>query len=261
MLGPSAGEKCGLGACPTENFHPNQLRSVVIPDPRCGKKVGDFRSVGQTPRAVSLRSLARWSCWIAVVLATILVPFYLYEEPISAWSREFLVREDSRWLAGGVLGALLAADLVSPVPSSVLSTAAGYLLGLWTGSFVTWAGMTAGCLIGYGLGATAGRKLTSRFVGDDELERASLARGRFGDWMIVICRAVPVLAEASVLFAGVTRMPFRKFVLLAALSNLGIAVTYSAVGAYALEAESFLLAFAGAIILPGVAMLLARLRN
>jgi membrane protein DedA with SNARE-associated domain len=79
--------------------------------------------------------------------------------------------------------------------------------------------------------------------------------------MIVICRAVPVLAEASVLFAGVTRMPFRRFLLLAGLSNLGIAVTYSAVGAYALEAESFLLAFAGAIILPGIAMLVAHLRN
>ena len=31
------------------NFHPNQLWSVVIPDPRCGQKIGDFRSVGQTP--------------------------------------------------------------------------------------------------------------------------------------------------------------------------------------------------------------------
>ena len=39
-----------LGACPTENLHPNQLWSVVIPDPRCGQKIGDFRSVGQTPR-------------------------------------------------------------------------------------------------------------------------------------------------------------------------------------------------------------------
>ena len=34
---------------PTENLHPNQLWSVVIPDPRCGQKIGDFRSVGQTP--------------------------------------------------------------------------------------------------------------------------------------------------------------------------------------------------------------------
>ena len=41
-----------LGVCPTENFHPNQLWSVVMPDPRCGQKIGDFRSVGQTPRVL-----------------------------------------------------------------------------------------------------------------------------------------------------------------------------------------------------------------
>ena len=210
---------------------------------------------------MGLTSLVKWSCWAAVVLAAILVPFFLYEEPINAWSRDFLDQEESRWVVSAVLGGLLTADLVLPVPSSVLSTAAGYLLGLWPGSLVTWTGMTGGCLIGYGLGATAGRKLTRRFVGDAELERASLARNRFGDWMIVIFRAVPVLAEASVLFAGVAQMPFRRFLLLAALSNLGIAVTYSAVGAYALEVELFLLAFAGAILLPAVAMLVARLRT
>ena len=205
----------------------------------------------------------RLASGIAVLLAAILIPFLLFEEPISAWTQTqvFLMQEESHWFAGAILGGLLASDLVLPIPSSVLSTAAGYLLGLWAGSFVTWAGMTSGCLIGYGLGATAGRKLTRRFVGDDELERVSLARNRFGDWMIVIFRAVPVLAEASVLLAGVAQMPFRRFLLLAALSNLGIAVGYAAVGAYALEIESFLLAFGGAIILPGIAMLVARLRT
>ena len=197
----------------------------------------------------------------AALLAAIVVPFFLYEEPVSRWTREFVEREDSRWVAGGVLGGLLATDLLLPIPSSLISTAAGYLLGLWRGSAVAWTGMTAACLIGYLLGATAGREVTRRFVGEEELQRASRARGRFGDWVIVIFRAVPVLAEASVLFAGVARMPFGRFVLLTTLSNLGIAVTYSAVGAYALRVESFLLAWGGAIVVPGVAMLIARLRS
>ena len=195
------------------------------------------------------------------MLAAIVVPFFLYEEPISRWTQEFVEREDSRWVVGGVLGGLLATDLLLPIPSSLISTAAGYLLGLWAGSAVTWTGMTAACLIGYLLGATAGREVTRRFVGEEELQRASRAHGRFGDWVIVIFRAVPVLAEASVLFAGVARMPFGRFVLLTTLANLGIALTYSAVGAYALEVESFLPAFGAAIALPGVAMLIARLRS
>ena len=208
-----------------------------------------------------MRDVARLASWFGVLLAAILIPFFLYEEPISAWVQGFLKQEDAPWLVSAILAGLLAADLVLPIPSSVLSTAAGYLLGLWTGSFVTWAGMTLGCLIGYGLGATAGRKLTRRIAGDDELERASHAQSRFGDWTIVIFRAVPVLAEASVLFAGIAGMPVRRFLLLTTLSNAGIALAYAAVGAYALEAGSFLLAFGGAVVLPGVVMLAARFRT
>ena len=206
-------------------------------------------------------ALGKWSLLSAALLAAIVVPFFLYEETIIRWTQEFVEREDAPWVVGGVLGGLLATDLLLPIPSSLVGTAAGYLLGLGTGSAVTWAGMTAACLIGYLLGATAGREVTRRFVGEEELRRASRAHRRFGDWVIVIFRAVPVLAEASVLFAGVARMPFRRFVFLATLSNLGIALTYSAVGAYALEVESFFLAFGGAIVVPGVAMLIARLRQ
>lgn len=208
-----------------------------------------------------MRDVARLASWFGVLLAAILIPFFLYEEPINAWVQGFLKQEDAPWLVSAILAGLLAADLVLPIPSSVLSTAAGYLLGLWTGSFVTWTGMTLGCLIGYGLGATAGRKLTRRIAGDDELERASHAQSRFGDWTIVIFRAVPVLAEASVLFAGIAGMPVRRFLLLTTLSNAGIALAYAAVGAYALEAGSFLLAFGGAVVLPGVVMLAARFRT
>ena len=42
-------ETSALGVCPTEKFAPNQLWSKVFADPRCGQKIGDFRSVGQTP--------------------------------------------------------------------------------------------------------------------------------------------------------------------------------------------------------------------
>ena len=98
-----------------------------------------------------------------------------------------------------------------------------------------------------------------RFVGESELQRVAAAHERFGDATIVALRAVPVLAEASVVLAGLSSMPLGRFVVLTALATLGIAVTYAAVGAFAVDANSFLLAFAGSIILPGLAMVLARL--
>jgi membrane protein DedA with SNARE-associated domain len=143
----------------------------------------------------------------------------------------------------------------------VVSTAAGYLLGVSQGTLVGWSGMTLGCLLGYAIGSYGGRPVTRRFVGDSELERAAGAHSRHGDWGLIALRSVPVLAEASVILAGIVRMPFRRFVALTCLSNLGISAAYAAVGAYAVRVESFLLAFAGAIVIPAVAIFVARWRT
>jgi hypothetical protein len=53
-------------------------------------------------------------------------------------------------------------------------------------------------------------------------------------------------------------MPWPSFLALAALSNLGISAAYAAVGAWSARVSSFLLAFAGAVLLPLAALLLAR---
>ena len=77
---------------------------------------------------------------------------------------------------------------------------------------------------------------------------------------MVAVRAVPVLAEASVLFAGIGSMRFGRFLLLTSLSNLGISLVYASVGAFAAEIQSFLLAVAGAVLVPLVVGVLLRER-
>ena len=54
-------------------------------------------------------------------------------------------------------------------------------------------------------------------------------------------------------------MPLRQFTLLVALSNLGLSLAYAAVGAYSVGRESFVLAFAGALLLPAIALGIARI--
>ena len=205
--------------------------------------------------------LTRWCVAAVLVLLLILGPFFIWEESLTGWSRGLLESGSSRWAIGAVLAALLAGDLILPIPSSLLSTAAGSLLGLWPGALVTWTGMTVGCWIGYGLGTGPGRAATRRFVGEQEIDRVSELHARIGDWIVIVFRAVPVLAEASVIFAGVAGMPASRFFLMTGLSNAGIAITYSAVGVYAIETESFLVAFAGSVGLPGLAVLILRLRR
>ena len=78
---------------------------------------------------------------------------------------------------------------------------------------------------------------------------------RYGPWALVVCRPIPVLAEASVVFGGLVRTPVVPFIGLTMLSNLGIAIAYAAVGAFSMRVQSFLLTFLAALALPGLAML------
>lgn len=201
----------------------------------------------------------RWTLLGLALLAFILVPFALLDGRINAWTEAFLDSGQSKPLMGGAIALLLASDVLLPVPSSLVSTAGGYLLGLVPASLVSWAGMTAGCGVGYYAGSWAGAVSAGRFVSESDLARVAAARERFGDWVLVLFRAVPVLAEASVIFAGFTRMPAGRFIMLTAPANLGISVAYAAVGAFAVDTNSFLLAFAGAVLLPGLLLGAVRL--
>jgi uncharacterized membrane protein YdjX (TVP38/TMEM64 family) len=200
----------------------------------------------------------RWAALGVLVLALLLVPFLLFEEQFERLATWLAEGNASGWTTAVTIGGLLAFDVFLPVPSSIVSTGAGALLGFWRGAMVVWTGMTAGCLIAYALGRGASQG-ARRVVGGESLARAQGLSQRFGAWAILICRPVPVLAEATVVFAGIVRAPLGPFLALTASSNLGIALAYSAVGAFSMRMQSFLLTFVGALALPGLALLFARL--
>jgi len=200
----------------------------------------------------------RWLWLTLAVVALILVPFFLFESYFTALGERAASGQIPVVWAVTIIGGLLALDVLLPVPSSVVSAAAGVLLGFWAGAFVIWVGMTVSCLVAYVIGAKSSN-LARRIVGDDGLARAREIATRYGDLAIVLCRPVPVVAEASVIFAGVMHVPATRFLLVCALANLGVAIGYAAIGAYAMSVDSFLLAFLGALAMPGVAWLVARL--
>ncbi|MCC6410391.1 MAG: VTT domain-containing protein [Saprospiraceae bacterium] len=189
---------------------------------------------------------------MAVVLSAILVPFVVFHEHIDAWTNAFLGASGNHpaWTAM-VMFVLLTSDILLPVPSSIISAGAGYLLGFVPGALVSFVGMTAGCLLGYELGSGSSG-LVQRFDKNSS-ERMKRFFGRSGMWALVLARPVPVLAEASVFFAGLSRMNRLNFVVVSSLSNLGISMVYAAVGVYSVSFNSFLLAFGGAIAIPALA--------
>ena len=190
--------------------------------------------------------------WIvAGVLALILIPFFLWEETFNALAADLVTRHRGAWWLPPAIAGLLASDVFLPIPSSVLSTASGVLLGFFGGAVTNSAGMTAGCWLGYRTGRLASARAD---------EKMTALWERYGEWTLVLTRAVPVLAEAAVFFAGMSAMPFRRFLLLTTFANIGIGTLYAAVGAYAMEWNSFLGAFLGSLAVPALAHGIMRVR-
>ena len=74
-----------------------------------------------------------------------------------------------------------------PIPSSIVSTAAGVLLGLWRGVAVVWIGMMLTCVLGYAFGSRASGA-ARRLVGTKSLDHAEHLVRRYGDWTIALCQ-------------------------------------------------------------------------
>ena len=73
---------------------------------------------------------------------------------------------------------------------------------------------------------------------------------RFGPFVLVLTRAMPVFAEASVLIAGIHQLSWRRFLPAVFLSNLGIAIAYAAFGDLAHQHHWLPFALAVAIAIP-----------
>ena len=187
------------------------------------------------------------------VLAVPIVPFLVlgapFEEQVELWFRG----EMSAELRFGLIVALLASDLLLPVPSSMVSTYGGGVLGLWPAAAASWLGMTLGASIGFSLARALGRPFAVRRASAEDLDRMADLTRRFGPTALILTRAIPILAEACVLLTGATGMSWRRFLVPVSAANLVISVTYAAFGVYFKGHDALL----SAVIASGLAPLAA----
>lgn len=201
----------------------------------------------------------RWTILTCLVLALILVPFALWEETINTWTARALAPAAGRATLAALVILLLAVDILLPIPSSFVSAGSVALLGAWQGGLTITLGMSLAAWLGYGLGRLGGEPLALRLAGASELKRASRMMSRYGSWVLLVCRGVPVVAEASTLLAGATRVPAWRFALVTGLGNIGLGCAYAAIGLLQLSGAAALLApFAFGVAVPALALLLMR---
>ena len=196
-----------------------------------------------------------------LVLLAIVIPFLLFGQTLDAWTARLLTQAAARPLVtGALLALLLASDILLPIPSSLVSTACGMTLGLAGGAAASFLGMSASTAAGYLLGRWAA-PAAERLLGSAETGRLRALFARHGAWMLLALRPVPVLAEASVLFSGISRQPPGRAALAASLGNAAVSCVYAAVGAWGRLSDSFLPAFAVSALLSALCLLSVRFRR
>ncbi len=147
--------------------------------------------------------------------------------------------------------ALLVADVVLPVPSSLVMIAHGALFGMVGGAALNLLGRTGSAVAGVLLGRVLGLGGSH-----DEGGRAYRLVERWGLAAVVLTRPVPVLAESTVVAAGACGLSMPKVVAAAALGSVPEALVYALAGAATLSYGRGAMVF-GAVVCLSAAVALA----
>lgn len=188
----------------------------------------------------------RLIAWFLIISTLVLATWLLWG---GKWETWFTLEGTVTWIedtgpwawAAGI--ALLAADVILPVPGTVVMSALGWVYGIFTGGLIAAAGsMTAG-ICGYGIGRLIGEKTARRILGDLDFEKGRLLFARGGGWMVALSRALPILPEALSCTAGLVRMPFGRFMLSLACGSIPVGFLFAWIGAAGHETPGWTLAF------------------
>src|ERR1044072_4455634 len=168
-----------------------------------------------------------------------------------------LLSDPTPWMShGGLLAAsigvgLLIADVVLPVPSSIVMVAHGALFGVWWGTVLSLIGSVGAAVFGFGIGRRGGRAL-EWIVTPAERARASGVLERWGTLAIIITRPVPVLAETVAIIAGTSAMSWRSVIVASVVGSFPPALLYALTGAAVADVQNTALMFGIVLLVAGL---------
>ena len=177
-----------------------------------------------------------------------------------------LLSDESPDLGGASAGAaaasvaLLAADVLLPVPSSAVMIANGALFGWPAGAALSLTGSVGAALLGGAIGRRGG-PLLERLVAPDARERVARAIAQRGALVIVVTRPVPIVAETAAILAGAAGMPPGRLAAAAAIGALPPALAYALAGSVAAGFGNGLVVLAGVLALAGLVWLAEQRRQ
>ena len=167
----------------------------------------------------------RSTLFVLVVMALVCLPFAIFGE-------EFVLpllqtkAQQARTLTLVAI-ALLTADSVAPIPSSLVILFVGAKAGPLWGFVGGTVGLSLGVLTAAWLGRHAVGRLAPKFLPDAELERLRRALQERLGVTLACFRSIPVLAETSVLVAAAMGIPPGRIFRVTLLPNAIVAAVYA----------------------------------
>lgn len=199
-----------------------------------------------------------------LLLTAGLITFFLILFFIVEALRVPLLSDPTPWMKnGGVLAAclgvsLLIADVVLPVPSSLVMVAHGALFGAVVGTFLSLLGSVGAAVFGFAIGRRGG-KLLHRVVTPAEQARANQLLARWGALAIIVTRPIPVLAETVAIMSGSSSMGWGTVILASLVGSVPPALLYALTGAVAASFQNTSLMFGVVLLVAALFWLVGRL--
>lgn len=169
---------------------------------------------------------------------------------------DYLLRVNKFWAACIGVG-LLVADLVAPVPNSLIMIMMGGIFGIVGGTLISVFGGWLSVLVGYWLGqkGLANNKLLFK---SEDMEAAEVFFDRWGIWAISLSRPIPILAETLSIMAGVSGIGVSRASVYSLLGLFPPALIYAITGAYSTKPQWQILSFLLVMLLTTLFWLLGK---
>lgn len=177
--------------------------------------------------------MTRYHTSVLFVSGIVLALFIVKEIAYPAMFADYSAVRHASLAATGLLSVLLlTADVLLPVPASIIMLSNGVVFGSLVGALLSLLGATGSALLGFAIGR-AGGPLLARITRDADLERAHAFFARWGALAVLMSRPLPILSETVALFAGASKMPLRNFLFGALVGNAPVCLALAIAGAAA----------------------------
>ena len=191
---------------------------------------------------------------LVLAVASVIVGGKLILENLMGLSIEGAV---DAWLNDAGIGSaaiivgLLAADVLLPVPSSVVMVLSGAAFGVFWGALLALDGSMLGEWLGFEMVRRFGRRASGVIAGDDELSELNDFFERHGAVAVMVTRPLPMVMETMSLVAGLSKMPRRTFLMASLVGTAPIVVIYAYAGAVSRQAAAWCRRLSSSWLSPG----------